>query len=593
MAGDGTVTTTSAVRTKSSRVNTKSRLRSVLLTATSISAALLVGACTADPPPPVESTETTTTPAPASPEVQLPVVVAIDDIGMGFNPHLLVDQSPANAAVSSLVLPSPFRPVPSAERRGHTDWVPDPALIVSADITSQNPPVITYQLRDVAQWSDGAPIAAEDFRYLWEQMVTSPGVVDPAGYQLIEDVSSSGGGKTVTVTLREPYPAWRELFTNLLPAHLLKDSLGGFTTGLAEGLPVSGGQFHIRSIDRGRDEILLERNDRYWGIPAVADQILFRRGGSPWQLADSMRTGDTQVAQVHGGSATTAQLAAIPGVRTDAVLQPRSLHLTLNSRVPELADVNVRRAILDLLDPAVLATVGAGSDTAVPAQSLVLPPSDPNYVPTAPPRPASQQALDLLAQAGFQPGPDGEQLRDGEPLGLVIGVPERDETATAVANTAADQLRGAGVDATVQSVPVDEIYGEALVSGEIDAVVGWVRSGGDPATALASRFGCPPGPEAVRPLGLDAEDRAEAPINRSGVCDPALQPEIDAALRGEGNVGEVFARVEQRMWELAGVLPILQDRTLVAAGPGVDGVSLGGALSVGIFSDAALWSRTE
>ncbi len=38
--------------------------------------------------------------------------MAIDSIGPGFNPHLLSDQSPVNAAISSLVLPSSFRPVP-------------------------------------------------------------------------------------------------------------------------------------------------------------------------------------------------------------------------------------------------------------------------------------------------------------------------------------------------------------------------------------------------------------------------------------------------------------------------------------------------
>lgn len=594
MVGDGTVRTTSPMAATSSRVGMKSRLRSVLFGITSISAAMVLAACTANPPPPVESTETTTTPTPVSPAAQLPVVVAIDDIGMGFNPHLLANQSPVNAAVSSLVLPSPFRPVPSTERPGHTDWVPDPSLIVSAGITSENPPVITYQLRDAAQWSDGAPIAAEDFRYLWQEMITTPGVVAPAGYQLIQDVTSSGGGKTVTVTMRDHYPAWRELFTNLLPAHLIKDSPGGFTGAFAEGLPVSGGQFHIKSIDRGRDEILLERNDRFWGTPAVPDQILMRRGGSPAQLADSMRTGDTQVAEVHGGSATMAQLAAIPGVRTDTALQSRSLALTLNSRVPALADVDVRRGILDLLDPAMLALVGAGSESAaVQSGSLVLPPSSPNYAVTAPPRPAPDHALALLAQAGYRPGPDGRLMRGGEPLSLVIGVPERDETAAAVANTVADQLRDAGVEATVESVPADEIYGEALVSGEIDAMVGWVYSGGDPATRLVSRFGCPPAPGTpALPGALGPEARAEAPTNHSGVCDPALQGELDAALRGAADVGEVLARADRRLWELAGVLPIMQDRTLIAAGPGVDGVSLNGALPGGMFSDAAFWSRT-
>ena len=143
----------------------------------------MLTSCTADPPPPVESTDS---PKPTvSPTEKQPVVVAIDDVGSGFNPHLLSDQSPANSAVSALVLPSPFRPVPDTARPGGSTWIPDSSLVISVDVTSQEPFTVTYQLRNEAQWSDGAPIAAEDFRYLWQQMISAPGVVDPAGYELI------------------------------------------------------------------------------------------------------------------------------------------------------------------------------------------------------------------------------------------------------------------------------------------------------------------------------------------------------------------------------------------------------------------------
>ena len=68
-------------------------------------------------------------------------------------------------------------------------------------------------------------------------------------------------------------------------------------------MAVTGGRFRVETIDPQRDEILLARNDRFWGAPARPDQILFRRGGAPAALADSIRNGDTQVAQVHGGAA--------------------------------------------------------------------------------------------------------------------------------------------------------------------------------------------------------------------------------------------------------------------------------------------------
>lgn len=60
----------------------------------------------------------------------------------------------------------------------------DPTLLVSAQVTNQNPFTVTYKIRPEASWTDNAPpIAADDFWYLWRQMVSQPGVVDPpAGY---------------------------------------------------------------------------------------------------------------------------------------------------------------------------------------------------------------------------------------------------------------------------------------------------------------------------------------------------------------------------------------------------------------------------
>jgi ABC-type transport system substrate-binding protein len=572
-----------------------------------------VSGCTADPPPAIQSTETPESSPPAASAAGNPVVVAIDDVGTGFNPHLLADQSPANTAVSTLVLPSPFRRL--ASEGGASTWGLDAALMVSAEVTSLAPFTVTYVLRDDSQWSDGAPIAAEDFRYLWQQMITQPGVVDPAGYNQIEDVQSSGGGKTVAVTMKSAYPAWRELFTDLLPSHLVKDSPGGFEQGLRDNVPVSGGQFRIKSIDKGRDEILLERNDRFWGAPATPDQILLRRGGSAAQLADSMRSGDAQVAQVRGGAATEAQLSAIPNIRTGNIFQPRSLALTINGRVPELTDPNIRRGILGLLDQNLLAIVAAGGESvARSAGAQILSPSQPGYASTEPTPIGRVAAIELLTAAGVFAGapapsptptvsatPTATPTRTGDGpvlLNFVIGAPEGDDIATAVANTAADQLRDAGIEASVAPTDPQELYGTALTTGAVDAVVGWNRAVSDPATVMASRFGCPAAGSAVAPSSATetADQRAPEPLllsNVSGLCDPSLQASFDQALAGTTDVGRVIAEAEPKLWSLAAVLPIVQDTSVVAVGPGVAGVSLAGPPELGVFSDAAQWMRTE
>src|ERR1700756_191465 len=448
-------------------------------------------ACTVNPPPAPQSTDTPHNSAPP-PQRPTQIIMGIDSIGAGFNPHLLSDLSPVNAAISALVLPSAFRPVPDPNTPTGSRWELDPTLLVSAEVTNQNPFTVTYKIRPEAQWTDNAPIAADDFWYLWRQMVTQPGVVDPAGHDLITGVQSIDGGKQAVVTFSRPYPAWRELFSNILPAHIVKDVPGGFPAGLASALPVTGGQFRVENIDPQRDEILLARNDRYWGPPAKPDLILFRRAGAPAALADSVRNGDTQVAQVHGGSAAFAQLSAIPDVRTARIMTPRVMQLTLRASEPKLADAAVRKAILGLLDVDLLAAVGAGRDNTVSLdQAQIRSPRDPGYVPTAPPALTKADALALLTASGYKvetntsasPSPTpastgppevtrGRISKDGQQLSLIIGVAANDETSVAVANTAADQLRNVGIAATVLALDPVSLYRDALNDNRFDAIVG-------------------------------------------------------------------------------------------------------------------------
>jgi ABC-type transport system substrate-binding protein len=612
-------------------------------------AGLALAACTVNPPPAPQSTDTPHN-APPPPQRVSQIIMGIDSIGAGFNPHLLSDLSPVNAAISSLVLPSSFRPVADPNTPTGSRWEMDPTLLVSADVTNQNPFTVAYKIRPEAQWTDNAPIGADDFWYLWHQMVTQPGVVDPAGYDLITGVQSLEGGKQAVVTFAQPYPAWKELFNNLLPAHIVKDVPGGFAAGLARALPVTGGQFRVENIDPQRDEILIARNDRYWGPPAKPALILFRRAGAPAALADSVRNGDTQVAQVHGGSAAFAQLSAIPDVRTARIVTPRVMQLSLRANEPKLADAQVRKGILGLLDVDLLAAVGAGSDNTVTLdQAQIRSPSDPGYEPTSPPAITKAAALALFAAAGYQvdsnstgspsPSPDpnstntpvstgppevirGRISKDGKQLSLVVGVASNDPTSVAVANTAADQLRSVGIAASVAALDPVTLYREALNNHQVDAIVGWHQAGGNLATLLAARYGCPalqttavpttnapstvpvstpagtppaaPSTPSAPPPSHPPEPGAlvQAPSNLTGICDRSIQSNIDAALNGTKNINDVITAVEPRLWNMSTVLPILQDTTIVGAGPSVQNVSLSGAVPVGIVGDAGEWLKT-
>ena len=101
-----------------------------------------------------------------------------------------------------------------------------------------------------------------------------------------------------------------------------------------------------------------------------------------------------------------------------------------------------------------------------------------------------------------------------------------------------------------------------------------------------------PAPPTAPPPAPESGELVQAPSNITGICDRSIQPKIDAALDGTEQIGEVITAVEPRLWNMSTVLPILQDTTIVAAGPSVQNVSLSGAVPVGIVGDAGKWVKT-
>ncbi|MBO0875196.1 MAG: ABC transporter substrate-binding protein, partial [Pseudonocardia sp.] len=386
----------------------------ILLILTGCSSTLPPEAIPAVPPPPP--------PAPETPEQGKRLVVGVDHLGTGFNPHLISDLSPVSTAVGALVLPSVFRPGPNGER------VLDTTVASSAKVISNAPFTVSYELSLSASWSDNTPIAAEDFVYLWQRMRTEPGVVDAAGYRLITDVRSRAGGKAVDVVFAQPYPQWQRLFSDLLPAHLLKDAPRSWATALADGIPVSGGPFVVSALDRDRGQLVLARNDHYWATPAVLDSLILRRT-DPTVLLDGLRSGDLPVAQVGPDQETLTALRQLgPSVRMQGVAEPYVVQLGMRTDKGVLTDARVRRAVGAALNRDTLIAVGTGNGASgVPSDAQLRAPSEPGYHPTAPPgapiHPDPGLVNQLLTSAGYQRDQRGRWTSPGGPLRIIVGAP--------------------------------------------------------------------------------------------------------------------------------------------------------------------------
>ncbi|WP_433801877.1 ABC transporter substrate-binding protein [Actinomycetospora sp. CA-084318] len=419
---------------------------------------LVLAGCSSSPPPVVGQAPTTASrPQPQLEPDPTQLRIGVDDLGIGFNPHRIADLTPTSRTMASLVLPSAFRVGPDGVRR------PDTTVVTSARVSSTRPYTVSYEIAPAAAWSDNAPIAAEDFVYLWQQMRSQPGVVDAAGYRAISDVRSRAGGKAVDVVFDRPYPAWQTLFDHLLPAHLLNIAPGSWGGALQDSIPVSGGPYAVRLVDRIRGQVTLVRNSVYWGTPGVPDQIVLQAADHA-SLIDRVRTGDVQATQFRSDGSDLAALTALAGappgpagplaVRT--VPEAQLVELALRSDDGPLADPRVRRAVVSLLDRDALITAGAGGGpgAALRADAFATAPSQPGYRPTitadSPARaPDRAAATRLLAQAGYLLGPDGRWTRDGTPLRLRLAAPSQVSPYGRLVTTVAEQLNAAGIGTTV------------------------------------------------------------------------------------------------------------------------------------------------
>jgi ABC-type transport system substrate-binding protein len=561
--------------------------------AVGVASLVVLAGCTAAPAPPLVAPSAAATSVAVPPDTEQ-VVVGVDSITGGYNPHEIADQSTVTTALSTLLLPSVFRTAP--------DGTPqlDDNLMVSAQVTNASPFTVTYQLRTDASWTDGTPIDAADFVYLRNQMSSQPGVIDPAGYRLISGITARDNAKFITVTFAKAYPAWRSLFANLLPAHLLKDAPGGFANALNDSFAASAGPFDIKTVDTGGGEIVLERSARYWGTPSVLDQIVLRKSDTQG-MADALRSNADQLAYSRVDSSGVAALKQLgKTVKLSTVPRPEIVAVLLRPSSTQMADQSVREAVAAAVDRAALIATGTdgGPSAALVANDLLTAPTQVGYVasmpahaPGASPDPARVPAL--LAQAGYvQNG--SSWTRGGHVLNVVIAAPAGEQPYVDIATQLREQLVGAGIPASVVTPTASQLYEQALTPNPptvnpgnnpeepIDIVVGPQPTGDDPATELASWFGCGAGTP-----GSTGPQTSAGPL---GWCEPSTQSTIDDALTGQTPLSTALAKVEPALWAQAVEIPLFQVSDELAVGSAVTGVASGPPFA-GPFFNAAGWSH--
>ena len=289
-----------------------------------------------------------------------------------------------------------------------------PALAASWDVAEDGRNVV-FHLRPDLTFSDGTPLTAEDVVGSWLRLI-DPSDPSPLAALMIDvkgarahllgqssdpaEVGLQANGLDVEVELERPgadFPAIvsAPIFAVVTPA-VWRDGQDAFGVGQA----VSGGYLVASSSS---DEIVLERNERYWaGPPAIPTVrlVLDIGGRSPIAAFESGDIDYTSVASVDA-----------PWIPFDPTLGPSlretsSLDLSYlavdTSRAP-FDDIRVRQALGAAVDWQRVVTLSSVGGT-VPARSMVPPGipggGDQSWLPAHDP----DHARELLAEAGYPAG---------------------------------------------------------------------------------------------------------------------------------------------------------------------------------------------
>ena len=320
----------------------------------------------------------------------------------------------------------------------------------------------TFHIRDGILWHDGEPFTAEDVVF------TIEAIMDPANasenapdYEDVESVTAVDD-QTVVFQLDEPNAAFLEYMTRaILPEHLLEGEDMQESDFFRN--PVGTGPYKLEYWDQGQAISLIKNEDYYLGEPGI-DRIVFQITADDNVQSLQLQAGELDMALLD------PQNAAVFDGREDFVRYDmttadyRGIMFNFNNAywtknrdlIPAVCYAIDRQAIIDSV------LLGQGMAAYGPLQRNRYNNENVEHYEYNP-----QKSAEILEAAGCQMGKDGFYERDGEQVGFVISVMSGEQDRINIAQAAAQQLREAGINATVE-IPVQMDW-----ENQMACLIGW------------------------------------------------------------------------------------------------------------------------
>jgi len=382
------------------------------------------------------------------------LVMIIESSPANLDPRIGTDA--ASERISTLLFDSLVR------RDEHFNM--QPALAQRWEIP--DPLTYIFHLRRDVKFHDGRPLTARDVKWTFDSLLNG-GIVSPraGAYRLVAAVEAPDEA-TIIFRLKEPFAP--------LLWNLSNGSMGIVPYGSGKDFNqklIGSGPFRFVRAELDK-EVVIERNDAYWGGAPRLRRVRFAVVPDTTTRALELDKGSADVA-INALTADMVKTIERQGKLTVTAQPGTTLaYLAFNLRDPILRDVRVRRALAHAIDRRPLIEY-LWRGLARPADS-VLPPQHWAYngnVPKYDHDPAKARAL--LDGAGYTAGPDGVRFR----LTMKTSTEESTRLMAAVLQ---QQLRGVGIALDIRTFEFATFYSDVTKGSFQLFSLRWIGGNEDP-----------------------------------------------------------------------------------------------------------------
>ena len=481
-----------------------------------------------------------------------------DDVEDGGTLRLAVSQLPNNwngsHADGALVDRSTIVDPMSASGIRFTEegeWELDPDYIVSAEVTSEDPQIVTVQYNPDAVWETGDPITIEDLIAYSKALKGDDDafqVASTVGWEQVKEVRQTDDEFTGEIEFDSPYADWITLVYPEFP-HGISDDPEEFNKGYVDQNTPSNGPFKVDSIDNSGGVVTLTRNDKWWGRSPKLEKIIFSVV-SQQQLPSAFANGELDALDGIADGDTYSQATA----RDDVDIQKSNgvtwnwLGINLEGGNGILADDKVREAIARATnrDAVGAAVVGPLDSPVVLKDHFVFMPGQEGYEDSyeaafgEPLTYDPEQAAKILDEAGWELGDGDVRMKDGDKLALSFLIPADVKSNSDRARQIQSDLNDVGFEVELQTVPADAYFDEYVHVGNFDLITpGW-QGTNFPETSSSNIYY--PHSSAQNYTGINLDDEVADDVN-------TMKSETDEAVRLEATnrfskaVAETFSTI--------------------------------------------------